>query len=471
MCCRRATRRSIVATNGPSEELWHPARLISTAGIRSTEEQEQRATSALLAVMQAVPEFARALLADLGAPKGRVTTYAEVQLKDEDGKVSIPDGAIIVERGKTRWRTLVEVKTGPNELKAEQVGRYLDMARQHGFDAVLTISNQITGGSDEVPVPLDRRKIKRVDVRHLSWWRIMTEAIVQHRFRGVSDPDQAWILGELIAYLDNEKSGAGGFDDMGDGWVHVRDAVRQGTLRASDPQVRAVCGRWRQFMDYLALGLSQDLGRDVTPLRPRRQTAGERVEFLVGQLVNEARLSGGVRVPDAVAPVELLADLRARQVTTSVTLDAPHEGRALSRINWLLRQLREGDRKLRVEVGFVGTRETTSLLLEEATEYPQRLLSTSDAKREPRTFSLAMTRPMGLKRGKGQGSFVGDARRQLFDFYRDLVQDLKPWQAKAPKLPDERAEPEPLPQPEPPPFSAPDVRDPGEAAAPEDVRP
>jgi hypothetical protein len=164
-------------------------------------------------------------------------------LKDEDGKVSIPDGAIIVERGKTRWRTLVEVKTGPNELKAEQVGRYLDMARQHGFDAVLTISNQITGGSDEVPVPLDRRKIKRVDVRHLSWWRIMTEAIVQHRFRGVSDPDQAWILGELIAYLDNEKSGAGGFDDMGDGWVHVRDAVRQGTLRASDPQVRAVCGR------------------------------------------------------------------------------------------------------------------------------------------------------------------------------------------------------------------------------------
>jgi hypothetical protein len=224
-------------------------------------------------------------------------------------------------------------------------------------------------------------------------------------------------------------------------------------------------------MDYLALGLSQDLGRDVTPLRPRRQTAGERVEFLVGQLVNEARLSGGVRVPDAVAPVELLADLRARQVTTSVTLDAPHEGRALSRINWLLRQLREGDRKLRVEVGFVGTRETTSLLLEEAIEYPQRLLSTSDAKREPRTFSLAMTRPMGLKRGKGQGSFVGDARRQLFDFYRDLVQDLKPWQAKAPKLPDERAEPEPLPQPEPPPFSAPDVRDPGEAAAPEDVRP
>jgi hypothetical protein len=457
-------------SDATAEELWHPARLISTAGIRSAEEQEQRATSALLAVMQAVPEFARALLADLGAPKGRVTTYAEVQLKDENGKLSIPDGAIVVERGKTRWRTLVEVKTGPNELKAEQVGRYLEMARQHHFDAVLTISKQITGSPEEVPVPLDRRKIKRVTVRHLSWWRIMTEVIVQHRFRGVSDPDQAWILGEWIAYLDNEKSGAGGFDDMGAGWVRVRDAVRQGTLRASDPELREVCARWRQFMDYLALGLSQDLGRNVEPHRPRRQTVQERIDFLAGQLVDDARPSGGVRVPDAVAPVQLIADLRARQVTTAVTLDAPREGRPLSRVNWLLRQLRDADRNLRLEVGFVGTRETTSLLLAEAGEYPQRLLSPSDAKREPRTLTLAMTRPMGLKRGKGQGSFVGDARKQLFDFYRDVVQDLKPWQAKAPKLRDERAEREPLPQHDPPAFSAVDLRDPGEAAAPEDVR-
>ena len=458
-----------MALDVTDEELWHPARLISTAGIRSEEEQERRATSALLAVMGAVPDFGRALVDDLGAPKGRLRTFAEVQLKDEDGKVSIPDGAIVVERGKTRWRALVEVKTSGNALKHEQVSRYLDMAREHGFDAVVTISNQITGSPTEVPVSLDRRRLKRVDVRHLSWWRIMTEAIVQHRFRGVSDPDQAWILGELIAYLDNEKSGAGGFEDMGDQWVRVRDAVRQGTARAADPEVRSVAARWRQFMDYLALGLSQDLGRDVSPLRPRRETAEERIDSLVAQLVGEGCLSGGVRVPDAVAPLVLVADLRARQVTTSITLDAPREGRSLSRINWLLRQLRDADASLRVEVAFTGSRETTSLLLAEAHEYPQRLLSPTDAKREPRTISVAMTRPMGLKRGKGQGSFVGETRKQVFDFYRDLVQNLKPWQAKAPKLRDEPAEVSPLPQPEPPPFTAAGEREVGEAIAPEDV--
>ena len=453
-----------VQTSG--EELWQPARLISTAGMRSSEEQEQRATAALLAVMRAVPEFGRALIDEVGGPKGRIATFTEVQLKDGDGKVSIPDGAIVVERGKTRWRALVEVKTSSNGLKVEQVSRYLDMAREHGFDAVVTISNEITADSTEVPLALDRRKLRRVEIRHLSWWRIMTEAIVQHRFRGVSDPDQAWILGELIAYLDSEKSGAGGFVDMGDKWVRVRDAVRQGTVRAADPEVRSVCARWRQFMDYLALGLSQDLGRDVSPLRPRRQTADERIESLVAQIVEEARLSGGLRVPDAVAPVEIVADLRARQVTTSVTLDAPREGRPLSRINWLLRQLRDADPHLRVEVGFTGTRETTSLLLDEAREFPQRLLSPTDPKREPRTLAVAMTRSMGLKRGKAQGSFVGEMRKQVFDFYRDLVQNLKPWQAKAPKLPEERAEVSPLPEPDPPPFSASEEREIGEATDP-----
>ena len=207
------------------EEGWPPARLIPVAGIRGQEEQERRATSALLAVMHAVPEFGRALLAEVGAPKGRIRTFVEVPLTDGDGKLSIPDGAVIVEWGSSRWQALVEVKTGSAELKTEQVDRYLDMAREHGFNALITISGRITPSVHEVPVALGKRKTKHVGVYHLSWWRILTEAIVQYRHRGVSDPDQAWILGELIAYLDHEKSGAAGFHDMGQAWARIRDAA------------------------------------------------------------------------------------------------------------------------------------------------------------------------------------------------------------------------------------------------------
>jgi hypothetical protein len=457
-----------MAGNEGFQESWHPARLIPVAGIRGQEEQERRATSALLAVMHAVPEFGHALLADLGAPKGRILSFAEVQLKDAEGKLSIPDGAIVVQRGKTRWCTLVEVKTGSASLETEQVSRYLDLARVHGFDAVLTISNQITAHTTDSAVVIDKRKLsKKVGFYHLSWWRIITEAVLQYRFRGISDPDQAWILGELIAYLDHENSGASGFQDMGESWVRVREGARQGTLRTADKEVRSVADRWEQFIDYLALGLSQDLGQNVEPVRRRKETLQERIDGLVQVVATTGQLPGAVRVPDTIGPLAISADLRARQLTTSVDVDAPREGRPASRITWLLRQLANAPADLRITVSFANTRETTSLLLGEARQFPQRLLSPADPKREPRTFELAITRPLGLKTGKGQGSFIRETRRQVIDFYGEIVQNLKAWQAKAPKLTgDEPEATDSYPnERDVPAFNMADVREFGEATS------
>ena len=41
---------------------------------------------------------------------------------------------------------------------------------------------------------------------------------------------------------------------------------------------------------------------------------------------------------------------------------------------------------------------------------------------------------MGQKRGRAEGSFVRETAAQAVEFYRDLVQNLKPWQELAPKL-------------------------------------
>jgi hypothetical protein len=445
---------------------WHRARLIPTAGIRGQEEQERRATSSLLAVVGAVPEFGHALLGPLGAPKGRIHTFTEVQFKDADGRSCIPDGAVVIERGSKRFTLLVEVKTGDAELQPEQVSRYLDIARANGFDGVLTISNAITATPADSPVRVDGRKLRSTKLLHLSWWRVITEAVIQHRFRGIADPDQAWILGELIAYLDHEASGASGFTDMGSSWVAVRDAAHEGTLRSTDPEARAVCERWEQFMDHLALGLAQDLGRDVSVVRPRKQTADQRVQALVRTLVEEGALVGSVKVPDAVAPLDLRADLRTRRVSASVTVDAPGEGRPLSRINWLLRQIAHAPGDLRIDVAFQGTRETTSLLLGDARDDPAALLSSTDAKRIPRALTITATRPLGTKRGKGKGSFVADTRAQAVDFYGEIVQAISAWRARPPRLPEKAVEPEPPATPEPPPFTDAEAREPGQAEEP-----
>ena len=112
-------------------ETWHQARLIPTSGIAGADEQERRATSAVLAVMSVVREFSKAVLGPLGAPAGTVETFVEVPFLLGEKRCQ-PDGLIRVSRGGRTWTALVEVKTGKNDLQIEQLDNYLDVAREQG---------------------------------------------------------------------------------------------------------------------------------------------------------------------------------------------------------------------------------------------------------------------------------------------------------------------------------------------------
>ena len=51
------------------------------------------------------------------------------------------------------------------------------MAREQGFDVVLTISNQMAPSPGVHPVEVDRRKLRKVALHHLSWAEILTVAV------------------------------------------------------------------------------------------------------------------------------------------------------------------------------------------------------------------------------------------------------------------------------------------------------
>jgi len=106
------------------DEQWPVARLIPISSASGVEAQERRLASALLAVMYAVPEFARALLKPLGAPAGRVEAFIEVPFKLE-GRAIRPDGLLTVARAGKSWTALVETKTAGNPLLSEQINTYL----------------------------------------------------------------------------------------------------------------------------------------------------------------------------------------------------------------------------------------------------------------------------------------------------------------------------------------------------------
>jgi hypothetical protein len=58
---------------------------------------------------------------------------------------------------------LVGGKTGTNELQADQLECYLDIARRESYDALVTISNEVPAIAGQHPTKVDRPKLNRVE--------------------------------------------------------------------------------------------------------------------------------------------------------------------------------------------------------------------------------------------------------------------------------------------------------------------
>ncbi|MBA3777784.1 MAG: stress response protein [Chloroflexi bacterium] len=415
------------------DERWPVARLIPITSATGVEAKERNAASALLAVLSVVDEFGRALLKPLGAPDGRIEAFVEVPFKIDGGRTIRPDGLIVVTRGARVWSALVECKIAGQPLVAEQMESYLDLARAQSLDAVLSISNQYTTKSSQYPIEIDRKKLRRVAIHHWSWVEVLTEAEVQKQHRGVRDRDQAYILGELIRYLSDPRSGVVQFDDMGPSWTAARDGARLRTLRKGDSHVAAVASRWDELVRYVSLGLTKDLGRDVKEvLRREEATPGGRQQALRESLATTGRLYAELQIPNTAGSLLVVADLASRQVSVSTQLDAPKEGQSRGRVSWLLRQLQKAPPNTTVEAMISRSSATLTAQLGAVRDNPALLLP--EKPREIRGFRLSVTRDMGVNRAAGRGSFIDSVVIATTSFYGEVLQNLSGWKARPPKL-------------------------------------
>jgi hypothetical protein len=414
------------------------ARLIPVSGISNNTEAEMRATSALLSVLTIVRDFSVAMLSPLGASTARkasVEAFIETKFKLDDGAVVRPDGVIQISYGASVWKALVEVKTGDNLLEADQLNAYLTLAREQGIDAVLTISNEIGVGAQH---PCDGVRIRansKVRVAHLSWTEVLAHAVRAKVHRGVHDPEQAWILGELIRYLEHPASGAMAFTDMGANWTMVRDAARAGTLRRSDPELRDIVQRWDQLVRFGALRLGSNTGVDVQPVVPRAH-ADPKVRF--GHLADELTLSGlldaTIRIPGAAGDISVVADLRARQITASTDIAAPTDRGSRARVTWLVRQLGpDTPSGATIESWPRHARQPICATLAQAREDRDLLLDPD--RREVLRFRLVQRAEMGQNRKDGGRSpaFIESITGLVEAFYGTVLQQIVPWTARPPQ--------------------------------------
>ena len=415
------------------------ARLIPVSGISSEKEAEQRATSALLAVLTVVRDLSTELFAPLGASRAQratVEAFTEGPFTSSDGRKIRPDGLLRISYGKSTWTALVEVKTGDATLDAEQINAYWDIARTEKFDHVVTISNEIAPNAGAHPTPgLRVRSNSPVQVTHLSWTAILTTAVRLKQHKGVDDPEQAFLLGELIRYLEHPASGAMAFSDMGPNWVAVRDGARAHSLTRKDPGVDDVVARWDQLIAYAALKLGSEIGEDVTLVLPKAQRDPKvRQVDLADQLCGPGTLDGALRIPNTAGDLEILADLRAQQLVASVTIHAPEDKGAVGRISWLVNQLKDVNPTVVLEAYSRNAKTGQSATLGQVLEDRHVLIGAD--KREPFKFRVVWRRDMGMARksgGKNPG-FIDTMLGLIDTFYGEVVQNIVPWVPPAPKI-------------------------------------
>ncbi|MFI8323668.1 TerD family protein [Streptomyces sp. NPDC085529] len=431
----RSTKKSLA-----ENESWRPARLFPVPSYRSDKEREVRATSVLLSVMAEVPEFGRRLTAAYGAPAGRMQTFTEVSLPHGDTPKR-PDGVIRVERAGKLWTALVETKTNGNPLKAEQVQNYMDIAARRGYEAVITLSNDVAlEGTPLVEVKTDGRRKHKVSLWHLSWAEVAHQAQMLIRHEGVGNAAHVWLLQELLHYLQHENSGCHGFQNMGPSWVPVRKGIDDETLSLGDPRAVEVVESWERLIRQVCLRLGGELGQKALPVqRAKRGTdPTSRRMALADRLCEEGKLTAELRIDGTRSVLSVTADLRTGKIRTSVDVPAPDGAYPLSVAKRLLRVLDAAPADLHVETlveGRTGPRGTLERLRPE----PADLLPRDGA--DMAGFRLSLFKGMGNTRGAAETGFIRSVDDAVDRFYGSVVSHIGQFEQRRPARAKSASEP------------------------------
>ncbi|MFJ8015156.1 TerD family protein [Streptomyces sp. NPDC096339] len=424
----RTTKKKItlpkVAKKSLAEnDTWRTARLFPVPTLKSDREREVRATSVLLSVMAQVPEFGRRLTAAFGAPAGRMQTFTEVSLPHGDAPKR-PDGVIRVERAGKLWTALVETKTNGNPLKAEQVQAYMDIAARRGYEAVITLSNDVAlEGTAMVDIKVDGRRKHKVGLWHLSWAEVAHQAQMLIRHEGVGNAAHAWLLQELLEYLQHENSGCHGFQNMGPAWVPVRNGIEDETLALGDGRAVEVVESWERLVRQVCLRLGGELGQKALPVQRARRGSDARARRVEAaeRLCAEGRLSAELRIEGTSSVIAVVADLRTGKVRTSVDVPAPEGSYPLVIVKRLLRLLDGAPADLHVQ-SLVGEGNGPRGTLERLRPEPGDLLPVSGAALTG--FRLTLVKGMGAGRGNTESGFIRSVDEAVDRFYQGVVAHL-----------------------------------------------
>ena len=293
------------------------------------------------------------------------------------------------------------------------------------------------------PIEAAKSKLRSVDLYHFSWLSLKSKAVLLTVNKRVDDPEQAYILSELVRYLDHDSSGISSLTRLPSQWKDLCSAIQHGTaLNKTDDIIKHSVSGWHQLLRHLTLNLSMSIGQSVKIglSKAREKDAGLNFAEDCTHLSKESSLSGEFEIPNVASKITFTADFMRRTINISMKLEAPKDkSRATASINWITRQLKsDGAINSGVRAYWPKRIQMTSASLSEVIDNPSILVPVGIS--ELPTY-LEIIRVVDLAvRFKGAKTFVEDASKEFPAFYEDIGQHLSKWVAQAPKI----KEPEPL---------------------------
>lgn len=417
------------------------ARLLPTPGSKN----ERALTSILLATMTVARPFARQVLRSWGESMGKTSklkAYTEVTFPVSGRKKNVrPDGVLVLSTRQRRWTALVEAKAANNAIDAEQMDRYGRIARRYGVDAVVTLSNQLAALPSHVPYKVSRSLSRHISFVHSSWISLLTEARLILGGGGDLDPEQRYILEEMVQYFGHPKSGVQQFDQMSKEWQPLVVGLRNGRrFKSSALEVESAIASWHQEARDLCLLLSRSIGERVEVRLPRKHKADPalRVREDCNELASSSEMRCAVGVPKTVSPVEVIVNLERRTVSCGMKIGArPDRTTAVGRVNALVRQLAARDepqahgREVILRASRPGKGGPVQATLAAVREDPARLLGERGG--VPKSFEVLIVRDLA-GRFSSRRKFVEELEKLVQVFYERVGQRLRAWQEVPPKI-------------------------------------
>lgn len=402
---------------------------------------EMALTSVLLSSLRLVKEFKNHILSDAKMQKGgSIYVYTEVEFSDfPESRI---DGLIlIVKSGTIRDAAIIEVKNGKNELEKEQIERYQQVAKKYSIPTFITISNQFV--TDSTQSPINIKNINGVEMHHFSWTYLLTIAhvLLFEKDTAIEDEDQVEIMREVLSYLEWDKSGVFGVNQMNTGWVDVVDKINVGaSLKATDSNVYNAALSWQQEERDMALLLSRKLGvlvqSGVTRFKGKLE---ERLKADCKNLVTNEQIESTLRVKGAASDIKVHAIFDKRTVEMSVSLKPPEDKTYKGQLGWLKRQLdtciKKNDKlltelvkEIHIEVTIKKSPATERFSIAKFDDAIEALKG-----KEIRDFKVIYLKDFG-KKFSSPRKFVEIIEQMLKDYYMGIVQYLNKWEPSAPKM-------------------------------------